>query len=170
MLNAATIAAIVAACWAHPQGQAYLAKIDQIEAYANACGNPCCKSAEQAEYHGGGLREDVSYDEIAKQWELLGLRTQPTILTPAAAQATPDVAAPSAPVSTFALSMPLRGAVVLPVLPQVDAVLAGMLFERDAMQQAAMLQRRRNEEAMLLILAQLDDDEVESVNITISRA
>lgn len=128
-------------------------------------------AAEQAEYHGGGLREDVSYDEIAKQWELLGLRTQPTILTPAAAQATPDVAAaPSTPVSTFALSMPLRDAVVMPVLPQVDAVLAGMLFERDAMQQAAMLQRRRNEEAMLLILAQLDDDEVESVNITISRA
>lgn len=126
--------------------------------------------AERAEYHGGGLREDVSYDEVYRQWELLALRTQPTILTlDAAQQETPDVAAPSAPVSTFALSMPLRGAVVMPVLPQVDAVLAGMLFERDAMQQAAMLQRR-NEEAMLLILAQLDDDEVESVNITISRA
>lgn len=42
-LNAVTIAAIVAACWAHPQGQAYLAKIDQIEALSISCGNPCCK-------------------------------------------------------------------------------------------------------------------------------
>lgn len=41
-LNAITIAAIVAACWAHPSGQAYLAKIDQIEALSIACGNPCC--------------------------------------------------------------------------------------------------------------------------------
>ena len=42
MLNAATLAAIVAACWAHPQGVAYLAKIAQIEAAAIARGNPCC--------------------------------------------------------------------------------------------------------------------------------
>lgn len=42
MLNAATIAAIVAACWAHPQGVAYLAKIAQIESAAITCGNPCC--------------------------------------------------------------------------------------------------------------------------------
>lgn len=41
-LNAVTIAAIVAACWAHPQGQAYLAKIDQIGALSISCGNPCC--------------------------------------------------------------------------------------------------------------------------------
>ncbi len=44
-LNAVTIAAIVAACWAHPQGQAYLAKIYQIEALSIACGNPCCHGA-----------------------------------------------------------------------------------------------------------------------------
>ncbi len=42
-MNAVTIAAIVAACWAHPQGQAYLAKIDQIEALSISCGNPCCQ-------------------------------------------------------------------------------------------------------------------------------
>lgn len=41
-LNAITIAAIVAACWAHPSGQAYLAKIDQIEQLSISCGNPCC--------------------------------------------------------------------------------------------------------------------------------
>ena len=44
-MNAVTIAAIVAACWAHPQGQAYLAKIDQIEALSISCGNPCCRQA-----------------------------------------------------------------------------------------------------------------------------
>ena len=52
-LNAVTIAAIVAACWAHPQGQAYLAKIDQIEALSISCGNPCCASgAGQGASHG----------------------------------------------------------------------------------------------------------------------
>ena len=44
-MNAVTLAAIVAACWAHPQGQAYLAKIYQIEALSIACGNPCCHGA-----------------------------------------------------------------------------------------------------------------------------
>lgn len=48
MLNAVTIAAIVAAVWAHPQGVAYIAKIDQIEAAAIACGNPCCRSGTQS--------------------------------------------------------------------------------------------------------------------------
>jgi len=42
-LNAITIAAIVAACWAHPQGQSYLAKIDKIDALSISCGNPCCR-------------------------------------------------------------------------------------------------------------------------------
>lgn len=42
-MNAATIAAIVAAVWAHPLGQSYLDKIDQIEYYAQLCGNPCCR-------------------------------------------------------------------------------------------------------------------------------
>jgi len=45
-LNAVTIAAIVTACWAHPQGQAYLAKIDQIEALSISCGNPCCAAGQ----------------------------------------------------------------------------------------------------------------------------
>ena len=44
-LTQADIDAIVAACWAHPQGQAYLAKIYQIEALSIACGNPCCHGA-----------------------------------------------------------------------------------------------------------------------------
>jgi hypothetical protein len=42
MLNIATIAAIVAAVWAHPQGVAYLEKIDTIEQLSISCGNPCC--------------------------------------------------------------------------------------------------------------------------------
>lgn len=46
-LSQADLDAITTAVWAHPQGQAYLAKIDQIEALSIACGNPCCKSAEQ---------------------------------------------------------------------------------------------------------------------------
>lgn len=47
MLNIATIAAIVAAVWAHPQGVSYLEKIDQIEARSIACGNPCCQGSGQ---------------------------------------------------------------------------------------------------------------------------
>lgn len=41
--NAVTLAAIVSAVWAHPQGVSYLEKIDQIAIYAEACGNPCCQ-------------------------------------------------------------------------------------------------------------------------------
>lgn len=40
MLNAATIAAIVAAVWAHPSGVAYLEKIERLNACATV--NPCC--------------------------------------------------------------------------------------------------------------------------------
>lgn len=78
-LNAVTIAAIVAACWAHPSGQAYLAKIDQIEALSISCGNPCCKSEEQ---HAGGhwkhlLRAVASVEthevsvSVDSRWRLL---------------------------------------------------------------------------------------------------
>jgi hypothetical protein len=51
MLTPATILALVAACWAHPQGVAYLEKIDQIEQLSISCGNPCCTTG------GGGNRK-----------------------------------------------------------------------------------------------------------------
>ena len=53
MLNAATIAAIVAAVWAHPQALDYLDKIEQLRVCAEAKGNPCCRSR----YDGAKLRE-----------------------------------------------------------------------------------------------------------------
>lgn len=112
----------------------------------------------QPEYHGGGLRKDVSYDEVSRQWELLGLRLQPATsnenppVAPVALDA--ETPAPSAPVATFAVPLPMR---FIPVLPHVDAALAGMLAERDAAQQAAIHQRRRNEEYLLLLmLAEMD--------------
>ena len=110
----------------------------------------------QPEYHGGGLRKDVSYDEVSRQWELLGLRLQPATsnkppISPVALDA--ETPAPSAPFATFAVPLPMRA---IPVLPHVDAALAGMLAERDAEQHAAMLQRRRNEEFLLLMLADID--------------
>ena len=40
MLNAATLAAIVAAVWAHPAGVSYLEKIERLALCHTA--NPCC--------------------------------------------------------------------------------------------------------------------------------
>lgn len=59
ILNAATLAAIVAACWAHPSGVAYLAKIEQIEARAISCSNPCCTQAMPRKAWGGGGKATV---------------------------------------------------------------------------------------------------------------
>lgn len=66
-MNAVTIAAIVAACWAHPSGQAYLAKIDQIEELSIRCGNPCCKPSISLDQFGGKpqiQRGDLYLDRI----------------------------------------------------------------------------------------------------------
>lgn len=70
LLNAATIAAIVAACWAHPSGQAYLSKIDQIEAYANACGNPCCKKPVGV---GGKHVKRILVERVESLGDLVGI-------------------------------------------------------------------------------------------------
>ncbi len=56
MLNAVTIAAVAAACWAHPQGVSYLAKIDQINTYSIECGNPCCNGGGIGHARGGKKR------------------------------------------------------------------------------------------------------------------
>lgn len=69
--NAATLAAIVAACWAHPSGVSYLAKIDQIEALSISCGNPCCRKAgggKQARHARKILVERIeSLDDLVEQ-------------------------------------------------------------------------------------------------------
>lgn len=59
MLNSVTLLAIVAACWAHPQGVAYLEKIDQIEQLSTSCGNPCCRG-------GGGKGGKATEEELWK--------------------------------------------------------------------------------------------------------
>lgn len=78
-------------------------------------------AAEQPEYHGGGLRRDVSYDEVSKQWELLGLRTQPTIPAPAAAPVTTEAPAPLAtePIQSLAIP-PAAQALHVTLAPPVD--------------------------------------------------
>lgn len=73
MLNTATIAAIVAACWAHPSGVSYLEKIERL----NACQteNPCCVHNVIG---GGGKRRSKDTDThrlYSDHWEYLdGLR------------------------------------------------------------------------------------------------
>lgn len=65
MLNAATIAAIVAAIWAHPMGQAYLAKIDTIAHCVEIKGNPCCRYDTSQ----GRITFAFSYDAEARKPE-----------------------------------------------------------------------------------------------------
>lgn len=64
MLNAATIAAIVAACWAHPSGQAYLAKIDQIEQLSITCGNPCCNKTSSRSH------KQEKHEYVSVSWNM----------------------------------------------------------------------------------------------------
>lgn len=73
-----TIAAIAAAFWAHPQGVAYLEKIDRIEACANRF--PCKKTGSggpdavsRDRYGGGGAREFIE-DLFPAHLEALGWR------------------------------------------------------------------------------------------------
>ena len=132
--------------------------------YAGMLFGPQPASEETLEYHGGGQREESLYREVLDQWELLGLRRQ--WAAPAVEPSAPDGQdkEPEATV-TVDLAMPLTrdAATGTRALPYVDAVLAKAIADRDA-----ALQRKRNEEALLLILAQLDDDEIESVNITVT--
>ena len=79
MLNAATLAAIVAAVWAHPQGVAYLEKIEQIRVCAEAKGNPCC-APQALQPHGGGVvvrtkeQRELTYEELNSRYELVELQ------------------------------------------------------------------------------------------------
>lgn len=65
LMNAVTIAAIVAACWAHPSGVAYLEKIEQIRVCAEAKGNPCCKEDTR---QGGPDRQHVERITKPANW------------------------------------------------------------------------------------------------------
>ncbi len=76
MLNAATLAAIVAAVWAHPQGVAYLEKIEQIRVCAEAKGNPCCAPHPNLVAYLGGAGKTVqpatkpfstTYEDVVEQ-------------------------------------------------------------------------------------------------------
>lgn len=53
MLNAVTIAAIVAAVWAHPSGVSYLEKINRLHACRTP--NPCCQPS------GGYVGTPINY-------------------------------------------------------------------------------------------------------------
>lgn len=84
MLNAATLAAIVAACWAHPSGVSYLEKINQIEADAIVCGNPCCTKNTVT---GGWTQEDE--DELRRYLRLVEKNAQESAEIKAKALAVP---------------------------------------------------------------------------------
>lgn len=91
MLNAAAIAAIVAACWAQPQGQAYLAKIEAylakveaISAAVDRCGNPCCTKNTVT---GGWTQEDE--DELRRYLRLVEKNAQESAEIKAKALAVP---------------------------------------------------------------------------------
>ena len=73
MLNAVTIAAIVAACWAHPQGQAYLAKIEQIDQLSISCGNPCCNQVSPSGGWVGYQYHQRTKTELEKERIRLGI-------------------------------------------------------------------------------------------------
>jgi len=73
MLNAITIAAIVAACWAHPQGQAYLAKIEQIEQLSISCKNPCCNQVTPSGGWVGYQYHQRTKSELEKERIRLGI-------------------------------------------------------------------------------------------------
>ena len=136
MLNAATIAAIVAACWAHPSGQAYLDKIERIEAAANACGNPCCHKTSLV---GITDEEDESLRNYAETIER-SLRER--------------YAKPLAPV--------LKVLKIAPVAAKkaVTAQAAHAVIPDSATQGAetetAMAQRRKRDMAMVMMMAMMD--------------
>lgn len=84
MLNAAAIAAIVAACWAHPQGQAYLSKVEAISAAVERCCNPCCTKNTVT---GGWTQEDE--DELRRYLRLVEKNAQESAEIKAKALAVP---------------------------------------------------------------------------------
>ena len=65
MLNSITIAAIVAAVWAHPQGISYLEKVDRIEQLSISCGNPCCQLGSGQHR----AREEELWKNLREPWQ-----------------------------------------------------------------------------------------------------
>ena len=78
MLNAITIAAIVAAVWAHPQGVSYLEKIDQIEQLSISCGNPCCQLGSGQHR----AREEELWKNLQEPWQYKPKEQQVEVIPP----------------------------------------------------------------------------------------
>ena len=148
MLNAATIAAIVAACWAHPSGVAYLAKIEQIRACAEARGNPCCVTQE---VYGGRQAKHItkpSIEHILESWEWLEQqRTQQV-------RDAPDgiIQPKPAPVAQVIPAAPVAAETAQILSAQIHTPVAA-----DSVALAAL--QRRNRMAMILVMALDDDDD-----------
>lgn len=88
MLNAVTIAAIVAAVWAHPQGVSYLEKIDQIEQLSISCGNPCCQLGSGQHR----AREEELWKNLREPWQYKPKEQQKVeVIPPVFLPATEDV-------------------------------------------------------------------------------
>ena len=91
MLNAVTIAAIVAAVWAHPQGVSYLEKIDQIEQLSISCGNPCCQLGSGQHR----AREEELWKNLREPWQYKPKEEQkveviPPVFLPATENVSPE--------------------------------------------------------------------------------
>ena len=91
MLNAVTIATIVAAVWAHPQGISYLEKIDQIEQLSISCGNPCCQLGSGQHR----AREEELWKNLREPWQYKPKEEQkieviPPVFLPATENVSPE--------------------------------------------------------------------------------
>lgn len=91
MLNAVTIAAIVAAVWAHPQGVSYLEKIDRIEQLSISCGNPCCQLGSGQHR----AREEELWKNLREPWQYKPKEEQkieviPPVFLPATENVSPE--------------------------------------------------------------------------------
>lgn len=87
MLNAVTIATIVAAVWAHPQGISYLEKIDQIEQLSISCGNPCCQLGSGQHR----AKEEELWKNLREPWQYKPKEQQVEVIPPVFLPATEDV-------------------------------------------------------------------------------
>lgn len=137
MLNAATIAAIVAACWAHPSGVSYLEKIDQIEAAAIACGNPCCTKKTVT---GGWTQEDE--DELRRYLRLVEKNAQESAAIKAKALAVPAKQVSDTRQEARALTTPVLTLVSKPEHREPFVKLADPdkeIVDQDALNEEAML-------------------------------
>ena len=147
MLNAVTIAAIVAACWAHPSGVAYLAKIEQIQACAEAKGNPCC----QLNHYGGKRRDDLSVERVLESWEWLDAQR---------ARQAQDRKYRIAPVDEVEFTAGSASPSVQDEPPGIIAMPLTKIHDAESADKAALADRqRRNRRAMLMLLAMAEDED-----------